>query len=122
MAELDIDWSKLPEDVREKLAELDLELSEEVVLKYRGMIPNASTVFFGTTSGHEINPDKFNEFTKATAELFVKRYGWYRMPVNFHKILVHRSQVIKSLLLPIGMLSEEAQEASNKNYNLPASK
>lgn len=28
MAELDIDWSKLPEDVREKLAELDLELSE----------------------------------------------------------------------------------------------
>ncbi|XP_025836826.1 uncharacterized protein LOC112906611 [Agrilus planipennis] len=28
MADLDIDISKLPEDVREKLAELDLELSE----------------------------------------------------------------------------------------------
>lgn len=28
MADVDIDWSKLPEDVREKLAELDLELSE----------------------------------------------------------------------------------------------
>ncbi|KAF5279075.1 hypothetical protein FQA39_LY05753 [Lamprigera yunnana] len=29
MAEQEVDWSKLPEDVREKLAELDLELSEE---------------------------------------------------------------------------------------------
>lgn len=28
MADLNIDLSKLPEDVREKLAELDLELSE----------------------------------------------------------------------------------------------
>lgn len=28
MADLSIDLSKLPEDVREKLAELDLELSE----------------------------------------------------------------------------------------------
>lgn len=37
------------------------------------------------------------------------------MPVSVHKLLVHGSQVIKSLLL-IGILSEEAQEASNKNY------
>lgn len=28
MADLNIDYSRLPEDVREKLAELDLELSE----------------------------------------------------------------------------------------------
>lgn len=28
MAEINIDISKLPEDIREKLAELDLELSE----------------------------------------------------------------------------------------------
>ncbi|KAK5642600.1 hypothetical protein RI129_008767 [Pyrocoelia pectoralis] len=28
MADQDIDWPSLPEDVREKLAELDLELSE----------------------------------------------------------------------------------------------
>ncbi|KAK4877320.1 hypothetical protein RN001_009826 [Aquatica leii] len=31
MAEQDIDWSKLPDDVREKLAELDLELSEVAI-------------------------------------------------------------------------------------------
>ncbi|EFA01215.1 hypothetical protein TcasGA2_TC010542 [Tribolium castaneum] len=29
MGDLNVDISKLPEDVREKLAELDLELSEE---------------------------------------------------------------------------------------------
>lgn len=33
MAELSIDISKLPEDVRDKLAELDLELSEGMTLK-----------------------------------------------------------------------------------------
>lgn len=32
MAELNVDLAKLPEDVREKLAELDLELSEGKVL------------------------------------------------------------------------------------------
>lgn len=38
------------------------------------------------------------------------------MPVSVHKILVHGSTVAESMLLPIGLMSEEAQEASNKVY------
>nr|CAI5842224.1 unnamed protein product [Callosobruchus analis] len=41
----------------------------------------------------------------------IERY----MPVTVHKILVHSADVIKSALLPIGQLSEEAQEAHNKD-------
>lgn len=37
------------------------------------------------------------------------------MPVTLHKILVHSTEVVKSSLLPIGQLSEEAQEARNKD-------
>nr|XP_022906380.1 glutamic acid-rich protein-like [Onthophagus taurus] len=36
------------------------------------------------------------------------------MPTSVHKILIHGSAVIKEALLPIGELSEEAQEANNK--------
>lgn len=38
------------------------------------------------------------------------------MPASVHKILIHGSDVISALLLPIGMLSEEAQESRNKDF------
>jgi hypothetical protein len=37
------------------------------------------------------------------------------MPASVHKILLHGSEIISAALLPIGQLSEEAQEARNKN-------
>ena len=38
------------------------------------------------------------------------------MPQFLHKILIHGSLIIKTLALPIGMYSEEAQEARNKDF------
>ena len=43
------------------------------------------------------------------------------MPVSVHKILVHGAAVIDPLPLPLGMLSEEAQEARNKDVRTIAS-
>ena len=37
------------------------------------------------------------------------------MPVSVHKILVHWAAVVDALPLPLGMLSEWAQEARNKD-------
>ena len=51
----------------------------------------------------------------STAELFVRLYPLYHMPQALHKVLIHSHQVVRAKPLPIGMLSEEAQEASNKN-------
>lgn len=42
---------------------------------------------------------------------FVKLYEWYKMPASAHKILIHGADVMDTLLLPIGQLSEEASEA-----------
>jgi hypothetical protein len=38
------------------------------------------------------------------------------MPVTVHKILYHGPEIIKSFLLPVGQLSEEAMEARNKHF------
>ena len=38
------------------------------------------------------------------------------MPQAIHKLLIHSHQVERVKELPIGMLSEEAQENSNKNF------
>lgn len=66
------------------------------------------------SSNHEIDINKFKKYAFNTAELFVELYPWYPMPTSVHKILIHGSSIIASALLPIGQMSEEAQEASNK--------
>lgn len=68
------------------------------------------------SSGYEINLELFKSYLHDTAKLYVKEYPWYPMPTTVHKILMHGQQVIKNALLPIGQLSEEAQEAMNKDF------
>ena len=50
-----------------------------------------------------------------TATNFVDLYPWFYMPSTVHKILIHGSDVIKHVSLPIGMMTEEALEARNKD-------
>jgi hypothetical protein len=38
------------------------------------------------------------------------------MPTSVHKVLIYGSEVIKNTVLPIGQLSEVAQEAKNKDF------
>lgn len=66
------------------------------------------------SSGYEINAQKFQEYALETARRFTELYSWYYMPTSVHKILIHGPQIIASALLPIGQLSEDVQEASNK--------
>lgn len=67
------------------------------------------------SSGYDINIYNFEQFVRETRELYLQLYSWYYMPVTVHKILVHSAEIIKSCILPIGMMSEEAQEARNKD-------
>lgn len=38
------------------------------------------------------------------------------MPPTVHKVLIHGADIIQHIGIPIGSLSEEAQEASNKVF------
>ena len=43
--------------------------------------------------------------------------SFYYMPPSVHKILLHGESIIKHFaVLPIGQLSEDAQESCNKDY------
>ncbi|XP_076674439.1 uncharacterized protein LOC143372268 [Andrena cerasifolii] len=63
-----------------------------------------------------IDLGKFQQYTQETATYFVSHYGWYYMPASVHKLLVHGAEIIKHALLPIGQLSEEAQETKHKDF------
>ena len=67
------------------------------------------------SSGFEINTEEFDKYTKDTAKLFVQAYPWFYMPASVHKVLVHGADIISGAILPIGQLSEEAQESRNKD-------
>lgn len=67
------------------------------------------------SSGRNIDVEKYKEYALETARMYVAEYPWYNMPTAVHKLLMHGSQIIASASLPIGQLSEEAQEARNKD-------
>lgn len=67
------------------------------------------------SSGQQLNIKKFEEYCWSTAQLYVHLYEWFYMPPSVHKILIHGPSVVSSFALPIGHLSEEAQESRNKD-------
>jgi len=64
----------------------------------------------------EIHPNRLEDYCKRTAEIYVQKYSCYLMPQAVHKLLIHSHQVVRVKEFPVGMLSEEAQESSNKNF------
>ena len=73
-----------------------------------------STILTVINSQYKIKNSSFGKFCLSTAELYVKLYGWYNMPVSVHKVLIHGPDILNNFIVPIGTLSEEAQEAKNK--------
>jgi hypothetical protein len=65
---------------------------------------------------YNVNSEKYDNYEKDTLKLYLQLYPWYRMPPSVHKILVHGSRAKQLAPFPIGILSEEAQEAQNKDY------
>ena len=83
---------------------------DEELLKKLQVILNA------LSSMESINIDKFNEYTKSTSDLLKSKYSHKILTPTLHKILDHGGELISHQVLPIGELSEEAQEARNKDY------
>ncbi len=80
------------------------------------LIRRFAVILQAMASGKKVDIEKFGTYTHETARLYVAKYEWYYMPASVHKILIHGARIIESAILPIGQLSEEAQEARNKDY------
>lgn len=70
------------------------------------------------SSGHKIDVKKYDDYAFETAQLYVNLYPWRPMTPTMHKVLIHDAVIIENALLPIGQLSEEAQEARNKHFRM----
>ncbi|XP_055839998.1 uncharacterized protein LOC129907699 [Episyrphus balteatus] len=92
----------------------------EASSKVTGVNPELIRRFYmilqAISSGFNINLEKFQNYCQDTARLYVELYPWMPMTPTVHKILIHGPEIINNALLPIGMLSEEAQEARNKDF------
>lgn len=77
------------------------------------LIHRFGIIFKTITSGFS---KEFKVFCLETDQLFVNKCGWYYISQTVHKILIHGTELIKIALLPVGMRSDEAQEARNKDY------
>lgn len=80
------------------------------------LIKKMHTILIVVSCGHEINLESFRNFAHNTAKYFVEIYPWFCMPPTLHKFLIHGPEIVQHALLPIGELSEEAQEARNKDF------
>jgi hypothetical protein len=79
------------------------------------LIHRCSVILQALFSLYRVNATAFDNYAKETAKLFVSLYVWYYIPASVHKVRIHGSAIVSAALFPIGQLSEEAQEARNKD-------
>lgn len=82
------------------------------------LIERCSVILCTLASGHYIKQEIFKMYCLDTAELFINLYGWYKMSPSVHKVLIHGHEIINSLPLPVGQLTEDVLEASHKQYKM----
>ncbi|XP_060871765.1 uncharacterized protein LOC132945941 [Metopolophium dirhodum] len=86
-------------------------IDEELIKKF-------GNILMVLASDYEIDTESFKNYCLDTAKYYITLYPWYNMPASVHKILIHGADVIQHALLPIGQLSEEAQECRNKDFKI----
>lgn len=80
------------------------------------LISRFKTIIEVLACNQQIDATKFGGYAKETAKIYTTIYPWRKMSATVHKILYHGEDVIKYHLVPLGDLSEEAQEKRNKDY------
>lgn len=90
------------------------EVSAEITGIKLELLQRIRTILIAISCGEEIDPEAFKAYAHETARLYVRDYQWYYMPTTLHKLLIHGHEIINQAIIPIGRLSEEAQEAMNK--------
>ena len=90
-------------------------LTSEITGLDENLINRFRVILQVLSSGHHINIAAFETYASETKMLYMNLYPWFPMTVTVHKILEHSSEIIKHHIVPIGQLTEEAQEARNKD-------
>lgn len=92
----------------------NFDLSAQITGFDAGLLKRFYVILQVLSSRKPIDVGKFEDYARETARMYVDFYDWYYMPVTVHKILIHGSDVIKHIMVPIGQMSEEVQESRHK--------
>nr|CAI5854687.1 unnamed protein product [Callosobruchus analis] len=77
---------------------------------------SSQTCYICGATPKQMNIQSENEkYVTGTKDLYLNLYPWYYMPVTVHKLFTHSTKIITNCMVPIGQLSEEVQEARNKD-------
>ena len=94
----------------------DPALTASITKVDQNLITRLAVILELISCNYAIDAEKFGKYAKDTADIAVALYRWYNLPPTVHKILIHGKEIIECAVLPIGALSEEAQESRNKDY------
>ncbi|CAL4215339.1 unnamed protein product [Meganyctiphanes norvegica] len=81
----------------------------------REILHRFSVILTAISLDYEINTDAFGSYCRETADYFGQIYQWFELPSIVHKLLYHGKQMAEEFIIPIGMMSEEAQIARNRD-------
>ena len=91
-------------------------VASEILQIDRTLLEKLHVILITISCNFDIDSEKFKSHCIQTARYYTQHYKWYPMPQSVHKILLHGHAIIEVCSLPLGMYSEEAQEASNKYF------
>jgi hypothetical protein len=80
------------------------------------LISKMHTILMCFSCHFRISVNKFKEFCRDFFHLWVKKFAWHPMSSTLHKLIVHGHQIIQHSSIPLGYLTEESAESSNKLY------
>ena len=82
------------------------------------LVFNLNTLYGALASGFNVDANKFEALCRETEQIYFDEndgVGWYSLPPSLHRLFKHAADVIRASPLPVGILTEEASEANNKN-------
>ena len=82
------------------------------------IIDRLRNIMKAVCSGYHLDMEAFKKYCLATSETIIEKYTSYIMPPTVRKLLERRYQISNCFELPIGIYSEEAQEAQNKSFEM----
>ncbi|KAJ8877166.1 hypothetical protein PR048_021619 [Dryococelus australis] len=83
------------------------------------LIHSLSVILKALSCRYDIDTEDFRIYGFETAQMYIKLfYTWFYMPASVHKILIHGTDVMDDIILPIAQLSEYIYMPSSQYGNL----
>lgn len=94
----------------------DFETTSKITGIDKELLRKVNIILMAVNSKHKVNSSKFGIYAEEITQLLVSLYAWKEMTPTVHKVLCHGKIIIESNILPLGELTEEAQEARNRDF------